>query len=480
MANLNTFRFTYQADRAYSSDGWILSINSIVRALAGDDDIHGDSSGNGFESAGTLYLGDGNDRLTGSSLKLAEWANRTIGLHISGAASRLYAGNGHDSIIGMGGYYGLVNYGILDTGTGNDLISGTTTGATDYTQRSEGFTNYGSVDTNFDADTISVYGRGCGLNNIGNIATGNDPDQILATADEIFYGIAICNQESGSIHTGSHDDVVRALAADAGIWNDGFINMGSGNDFIEAVGNEHSGINNTGILYAGPGNDQIRAHAWRGLINSGVIDTDIGNDTIDVYFTASVDFGLLNDTQGRLSLGDGDDQVTLTGNEAQIGGIGNHGLFDFGRGHDRLLLDNVTGVGIRNTGTINMYEGNDQIISSSTAMILNDGDIFCGGGADIIDSIAQGFSGQGVIDMGTGNDTLRGIAIADVPGALYKGGSGVDTLAFKSGTYGVARLGLDAFLIDGKMRVMGFERFGSGAAFLSLAAAASQGSVTFA
>jgi hypothetical protein len=327
-------------------------------------------------------------------------------------------------------------------------------------------------------------GRGYGLNNLGNISTGNDPDQILATADEAYFGIAIYNQESGSIHTGSHDDVVRALAGDTGIWNEGFVNMGSGNDFIEAVGNEHSGINNTGILYAGPGNDQIRAQAWRGLINSGVIDTDYGNDTIDVYFTESADFGLLNEKQGRVSLGDGNDQVTLTdwaspSSEPPIG-IDNYGLFDFGRGPDRLLLDNVTGVGIRNTGTINMDEGNDQIISSSTAIILNDGDIFCGGGADIIDSIAQGFSGQGVIDMGTGNDTLRGIAVADVPGALYKGGSGVDTLIFNSGTYGVTRLGFDSFTIDGKMQVIGFERFGRGAGFLSLAAAASQGSVTFA
>jgi hypothetical protein len=461
-----------------------LPFNSVVNALAGDDAVNGVYLSNGFENAGMLYLGDGNDRLTGHSLKSAEWANRTIGLHNSGTGSRLYAGNGHDTIIGQGGYYGLLNQGLLDTGWGNDLINCSAIKTVNYDQRSEGFANYGSVNTHIGDDTISVSGRGYGLNNLGNIVTGDNRDQILATADETYFGQAIFNQENGSIHTGSHDDVIRALAGDTGIWNSGVINMGSGSDFIEASGFEYSGINNIGTLYTGPGNDRIEARGWRGLINSGVIDTDYGNDTIDVYFTVWSDFGLLNDEQGRISLGDGDDRITLTdwaspSLEAPIG-IDNYGLFDFGRGHDRLLLDNVTGIGIRNTGTITMGEGNDQLVSGSTAMILNDGAIYCVGGADVINSIAKGFSGKGVIDMGTGDDNLRGIAVADVPGALYRGGAGVDTLTFNVGTYDVARLGFDTFMIDGKMRVMGFERFGLGAGFLSLAAAASQGSVTFA
>jgi hypothetical protein len=95
-----------------------------------------------------------------------------------------------------------------------------------------------------------------------------------------------------------------------------------------------------------------------------------------------------------------------------------------------LYFDNVTGIGIRNAVTIDMGEGNDHIVSVSTGMILSDGTILCGGGADVIDSIAKGFSGKDVIDMGSGDDNLRGISAGDVPGALFKSGAGVNTLTF--------------------------------------------------
>jgi hypothetical protein len=74
-------------------------------------------------------------------------------------------------------------------------------------------------------------------------------------------------------------------------------------------------------------------------------------------------------------------------------------------------------------------------------MILNDGTTLCGGGADVIDSIAKGVSGNDVIDMGSGDDNLRGIPAGDVPVALFRSGAGVNKLTFNVGTSDIARLG---------------------------------------
>jgi hypothetical protein len=38
---LSTYKYTYYADKAYSSDRWILSLYSAILALAGDDDVGG-------------------------------------------------------------------------------------------------------------------------------------------------------------------------------------------------------------------------------------------------------------------------------------------------------------------------------------------------------------------------------------------------------------------------------------------------------
>ncbi len=96
-----------------------------------------------------------------------------------------------------------------------------------------------------------------------------------------------------------------------------------------------------------------------------------------------------------------------------------------------------------------------------------------------MDALSQGFIGSGTIDLGTGNDIWRGFSSDHNTSNPYRGGTGIDTLAFKPGTYSVVRQGENQYLIGGSMSVIGFERFGSGAGFLTLSAAAASGAVTF-
>jgi hypothetical protein len=110
--NLKEFKFTKKADRAISKKGWVLGARVVVKALAGNDTIRG--RGRGFDNKGTINTGAGNDTITGIGTRTGISNEGTIN-----------TGDGNDTITGTGIYN---YYGTINTGAGNDMITGTGTG----------------------------------------------------------------------------------------------------------------------------------------------------------------------------------------------------------------------------------------------------------------------------------------------------------------------------------------------------------------
>jgi hypothetical protein len=279
---------------------------------------------------------------------------------------------------------------------------------------------------------------------------------------------------TGIIKIGAGSDRIIGHSAgfgDAGLINSGLINTGSGNDVVCGNGGYRgAGIGNSGTLYTGPGDDIVDG-GGDGIWNERRISTDTGDDTIigyeeDYYGVFNVAF---------INTGDGNDLVESNWIfNFKFGPVS--GTIDMGRG------DDVINGFVDNDGTIALGNGNDRMINTtylgnephSTQVVgSNSGLISAGAGSDVIGNL-EPYSISGNIDMGTGNDTLKGFGTG-----LFIGGVGIDTLSFAPGVYAVAALESGEFLINQTMKVSGFERFGRGAGFLSLHDAAELGTVVF-
>jgi hypothetical protein len=214
-------------------------------------------------------------------------------------------------------------------------------------------------------------------------------------------------------------------------------------------------------LNLGFGDDQIIGEAPVvadsfnfGVDNEGALDTGYGNDTIKGISR----FGVYNGYTGSITTGEGNDKII--GESSDAGG----GTSDFG---------------LINHGYIFMGAGRDSITASkSTNGIFNDKTIQMGDGADTIDALIGGasgtpggFQGGGLIELGRGNDVLKGFG-----DGTFKGNEGTDTLILQDGTYTFTPLGNDLQVTattgtGATMTINSFEALGgaNSTAFTSLA-----------
>jgi hypothetical protein len=242
-----------------------------VNTLGGDDLISGIkggfSAGLGILNKGTINTGNGNDTISGSG---------GVGIGISNQGT-INTGNGNDTISGSSGRsLGILNSSIstIDTGNGDDTISGRGSGRPSIDSGSTGIRNFGTIDTRNGNDTISGIATGfrniTGIDNSGTIDTGNGNDTILgsATGDRRSGTIAGINN-SGIINTGKGDDTVDALTG--GFAGSGTTMLGNGDDLLKGFG--------SGFFDGGNGNDAL-------LFGTGTYTvSDIPN--IDGFYTVN-------------------------------------------------------------------------------------------------------------------------------------------------------------------------------------------------
>jgi hypothetical protein len=156
-----------------------------------------------------------------------------------------------------------------------------------------------------DADNIfgsAVYGgiSNSGISNTGNVQTSWGPR-------ETFYN-------TGNVFLGEGNDSLSASGSGDSITNSNFIGTGDGNDIITGIGV----IYNDGVIETGNGDDSILVYGI--FNNSGAINMGDGNDVIR-------DFDSDPNSSGAWFLGEGDDYIQLgSANGDFYGGSGNDTL----------------------------------------------------------------------------------------------------------------------------------------------------------
>jgi len=316
----------------------------------------------------SLQLNSGNDVVTGTALlspsQLISGINKVTYFYLTGVQNEgsIYGGifannvqnlgSGNDSVTGVGTYRGIANLGTIDLGDGSDKLTGTA-----------GQTNI-----------------------VGSAGIYNASRELIALGPD-----------SGSTSVSSADnDMLTATGTYTGLYNEGIIFTGVGNDTITTKAgtlfNQQTGLYNSSeaVISVGPGNDKIISSGYTAILNEGIIGLGTGLDTITATGTY---FGLVNKALSDI-------------------------FFD----------DNGSASGIARSITA----------SGSISGLVNNGTIeFLGVGNDSITVTKGGISGDlddegrplGSINFGPGNDKLTGFGTG-----FFDGGDGTDTLILPSNT----------------------------------------------
>lgn len=361
-----------------------------VLTASGDQQL---SIGHGASGSGTLLGGAGNDTITGSLL---------VGLNGHGTLS---GGSGNDVVtsafltVASNGVGGVFSEGVVDLGSGNDLLQATTT------------------------NHIAFEGRATIL--------GGDGDDTMVFATSTL--IATQTGAEASIYGGSGEDLLAMSGTAIVGFSDGgasLIDLGDGGDrfLLESTSVAPSMLNSSDsatTLLGGQGDDTL---TFRGSL---VAAENGGQTTVDGG--AGADLFMMSSLPGF------DARIDATG--AAVA------LVDLGADDDRAAID-AAFVGAAGTGTLTGGGGMDTLELSNGAAIglLTGASGFVHGGADgdriVLTDARVGAAGSGLIGGDGGDDTIEatGSTFAESVGssATLLGGAGGDTLDFAGGVVGLA------------------------------------------
>jgi hypothetical protein len=271
---LSSLRFNNGDDIVpwYSAEE-VIRNTGVANTLEGDDKITGVGPGmrssisdSGIYNSGTILMAQGNDMITGTyddteySLHNANYVrlrpNNGRSIYKDNRGRTLYYPD--DSIPLPVNNYGIYNSGTINTGLGDDTITGINS-SNMYKPK-----NYISF---YDWDTIAIYNPDkIGIANGGTIDTGGGNDSIISQGKFI---------NSGNVFLEDGDDTITSYGV---IYNSGRIDTGSGNDFIIANGGFASDYISSGTVLLGRGEDYLNGFG-NGSFNGGE-----GEDTLELTF----------------------------------------------------------------------------------------------------------------------------------------------------------------------------------------------------
>jgi hypothetical protein len=229
------------------------SITGIAKGdgyYLGNPDSFGAFSIGGIYNRGTITMGNGNNNsISGIGIATGVGSFSEGIFNRQGATISMGDGN-NDSITGTGGFYnGIYNRGTIIMGNGNnDSITGTGIG--------DGA--YGIYNQNVGSNASITMGNG-NNDSITGIAIGNN-------------SVGIYNELGCTITMGSGKGTITGTGESVGIYNDGIINTGAGNDSVIANG----GFAGSGSLLLGEGKDFLKG------FGSGSFSGGSGVDTLEL------------------------------------------------------------------------------------------------------------------------------------------------------------------------------------------------------
>lgn len=254
----------------YSTEEVILNTGS-TNTLGGDDKITGVGPGrrpsiydSGIINRSTLDMGPGDDMITGTyddteySLHNANYVrlrpNNGRSIYKDDRGRTLYYPD--DSIPLPINNYGIYNSGNIDTGEGNDTITGSNTSNRGNGIGFIGLDSQGNIFI-YNPDNIGIY-------NGGNINTGGGNDSIISQGKFI---------NSGNVFLEDGNDTITSYGV---IYNSDTIDTGDGNDSIIANLGFESGYNSSGSVFLKEGEDYLNGFG-NGNFNGGD-----GEDTLEL------------------------------------------------------------------------------------------------------------------------------------------------------------------------------------------------------
>lgn len=288
----------------YSAEEVILNTGSTY-TLGGDDKITGVGPGissgiydSGIINRSTLDMGPGDDMITGT------YDDTEYSLHNANYA-RLRPNNGRspyrdnrgnfyyypdDSIPLPVNNYGIYNSGNIDTGGGDDIISGRNN-----SNRGDGLLGFIGLDSQ---DNIFIYNPdSIGIYNGGTIYTRGDDDSIISRGKFINYG---------DVFLGDDNDTITSYGV---IYNEGRINTGRGDDSI--IVGTYAGFDGLGSVSLEDGNDYLSGFG-NGKFNGGD-----GVDTLQLTSGGSYNVGrsgtAVSFTMGNSVMNTSDFEIFIAG-----------------------------------------------------------------------------------------------------------------------------------------------------------------------
>ena len=345
---------------------------------------------------------------------------------------------------------GIRNQGSLLTNGGQDLVMGTATAKITAIAQTvaEAIAYADTSDASAIEDAfayIDIKAIANGINNSGEISTGNDSDTVDGDLTASIAAVATATVDATAI--------VKAIAEAP--MSDGLT------AFADAIATSLAKVE----LIA------------RGINNkNGTINTDDGADNISATATSSaVTFSdtyastLSNAPAGNQALAQAVADALAEASDYAIGIDNTDGQIFMGRGDEDDTEDTIEAtaeasnkaIAIKNNGgEIRTGEGNDTITGYATGSEscgICGGDIFTGGGADRVE--ASSFGGGVTIYMGNGDDFVQGFGESKV-----FGGADFDTLSL--GSYNKSDFNIytdNSFTVfelgDTTMQTRGFENY---------------------
>jgi hypothetical protein len=247
----------------------VIRNTGVANTLAGDDRITGVGPGmrfsisdSGIYNSGTILMERGNDMITGiyddteyylHNVNYVSPPNHGRSPYRDDRGDFYYYPEDPNGPIPLPVYnYGIYNSSIIDTGEGNDTITGSNT-----SNRGNGIGFIG-LDSQ---DNIAIYNPdNIGIYNGGNIYTRGGNDSIISQGKFI---------NSGNVFLGNDDDAITSYGV---IYNDGEINTGPGNDSIIAD-TFYAGFDGLGSVSLEDGNDYVRGFGNGNFNGSQGVDT---------------------------------------------------------------------------------------------------------------------------------------------------------------------------------------------------------------
>ncbi|MEB3317723.1 MAG: hypothetical protein VKO39_06240 [Cyanobacteriota bacterium] len=285
------------------------------------------------------------------------------------------------------------------------------------------------VDVSLVSDGPALLSSGAAINNHGLMTTGSllIKAQITGSYNSSTVGVANHGimRNVQSIQT---EDKVDGI----GLLNTGILSGLNRNGYKSLITGKAYGLNKFGIGVLNRGTMEtgglLKGSGVTGIVNEGSINFEGAAEGVNKI--TGTGFGLGMNNAGTIKGSMYSDILTGIGGNWPQGatlGIRNSGQINLADGNDRIKARSKTGIGIIimnpkppfnfspeliNTGTINMGEGNDRI--------------------DVAENGISGAPGQmGRIEMGGGNDVFLGFG----DDQIISGGAGIDTLRLPAGTY---------------------------------------------